>query len=233
MHILYTNDLHNRVAPLSRIGELKQPESLLLDGGDAIAGSNLTFCWEEPVLHWMRRLGYAAMAMGNREFSYWRWVHRWREQEREFPLLACNLEDLRDHRTSFRPWVSVERAGLRLALVGTTPVQYPVGSFWERQTGFRFLDPFQCLPPLVEELRAGHDGVFLLSHGGLAHDLKLADSGLAVDLILSAHSHDLTPEPVYRGATAIVQTGSHGRYLAEMEWEPGRTRLGWTLHPTA
>lgn len=230
MHLLYTNDLHNQVGPLTHMSRWLKPDSLLLDGGDAIAGSNTAWRWEEPILQWMRRLGYAAMAMGNREFHYFRWVQRWREQEREFPLLACNLEDLLDHRTSFRPWVTVRRGDLRVAVVGTTPVQYPVESFWERRTGFRFLDPFQCLPPLIEELRATHDGVFLLSHCGLQSDLKLAEQGLGVDLIFGAHSHDLTAEPVYRGRTAVVQTGSHGRYLAEMEWEPGRTRLGWTLH---
>ena len=58
MHILYTNDLHNQVAPLSRIGELKLPDTLLLDGGDAIGGSNTAWRWEEPILHWMRRLGW-------------------------------------------------------------------------------------------------------------------------------------------------------------------------------
>ncbi|MBS2038705.1 metallophosphoesterase [bacterium] len=230
MHILYTNDLHNQVAPLSQLPQWQRPDSVLLDGGDAIGGSNTAFRWQEPILQWMRRLGYAAMAMGNREFHYWRWLHRWREQERQFPLLACNLEDLRDHRTCFRPWTTLRHPDLKVAVIGTTPVQFPVGSFWERKTGWRFLDPMLCLPPLVEELKASHDGVVLLSHCGLEHDLKLADRGLGVDLILGAHSHDLTPEPVYRGGTGILQTGSHGRYFAEIEWEPGRARLGWTLH---
>lgn len=226
VHILYTNDLHNRVAPLTRVGQYRRSDTLLLDGGDALAGSNTVFRWNEPILGWMRRLGYAAMAMGNREFHYARWLHRWREQEREFPILACNLQDLRQVQWSWRPYLEVRP---RLFLVGATPPQYPPGSWWESVTGFRFLDPFSCLPPLLEELRPRADLLILLSHLGLKTDLALAERGIPVDLILGAHSHDFTPEPIWRGRTPIVQGGCHGRYLAEVELEPGS--LSWRPHP--
>lgn len=214
--------MHSEDAPLSRVEPLRQEgRSLLLDGGDALSGSNTAWRWTEPILLKMRRLGYAAMAMGNREFHYFRWVQRWREQEREFPLLAANLVDLTRPQWPWRRSLERHHDGIRVALVGATPVQYPVGSPWERLTGFRFLDPVACLPGLCEELRARNDAVVLLSHLGLKADLQLADRGLAVDLILGGHSHDLTPEPLWRGKTAVVQGGSHGRYLGELELDPG------------
>lgn len=233
LHILYTNDMHNRSGPLGRLADFQRPESWLLDAGDAIGGSNTAFRWNEPQLVRMRQLGYQAMAMGNREFHYFRWVHRWREQERGFPILACNLVDLRQAQQDWRPYLLRQHGSLRLAVVGATPVQFPLNSGWERLTGFRFLDPEICLPPLFEELRPVCDCLVLLSHLGLTMDLKLAARGLAVDLILGGHSHDLTPEPVYRGRTAVLQGGSHGRYLGEIHWDaPGRP-LGWALHACA
>ncbi|MBT9587894.1 metallophosphoesterase [bacterium] len=230
VHILYTNDLHNHAGPLAHLEAHRQANSLLLDGGDALAGSNTAFRWNEPILHQMRRLGYAAMTMGNREFHYCRWIHRWREQEREFPLLACNLQDLRQPQWPWRAWLE---ARPKVIVVGATPVQYPVGSAWENLTGFRFLDPFQCLPPLLEELRPRADALIFMSHLGLKTDLQLAERGVPVDLILGAHSHDFTPEPIWRGRIPIVQGGSNGRYLAEVELEPGSSRLGWTVHNCA
>ena len=230
LHILYTNDMHNRAAPLARIGAHRRPDSLLLDGGDAVAGSNTAFRWQEPILQDMRRLGYSAMAMGIREFHYWRWIHRWREQEREFPVLACNLQDLRQPQWPWRPWLEVRP---KVFVVGATPVQYPRGSAWESLTGFRFLDPLECLPPLLEELRPRAEALILLSHLGLKTDLALAERGLPLDLVLGAHSHDFTPEPIWRGSTPIVQGGCNGRYLAEVELEPGSQGLNWTVHACA
>lgn len=234
LHILYTNDLHNHTAPLARIEEFRRGDAtLLLDGGDALQGSNTAWQWTEPILDWMRRLGYRAMAMGNREFHYFRWVQRWREQEREFPVLACNLEDLTMPQWTWRRYLVLPWRGLRVAIVGATPVQYPVGSRWERLTGFRFVDPMLAIPPLVEELRPQADAVVLLSHLGLDADLRLAERGLAIDLVLGGHSHDLTPEPVWRGNVPVVHGGSNGRYLAELEWEPGVRKLRCQFHACA
>ena len=30
--------------------------------------------------------------------------------------------------------------------------------------------------------------------------------------------------------SVVIANYNYGRYLAEIEWEPGRPRLGWTLH---
>lgn len=229
LHILYTNDLHNRWGAFGRIEEFRRPHSLLLDAGDAIAGSNTVFYWKEPILSHMRRLGYVAQAMGNREQHYFRWLLRWREQERQFPLLACNLQDLRQPQQAWRSWCHCRHPHLRVLVVGATPVQYRAHSAFEKMTGLRFLDPHLCIPPLLEELRPQADVLILLSHLGLKLDLELAGRGLPVDLILGGHSHDLTPDPLRRGSTVVVQGGYHGRYLGELYWEPGR--LDWRAHP--
>lgn len=232
MHILYSNDMHNHPAPLDLIGGLRRPDTLLLDAGDALAGSNTAFRWDEPIVTRMRELGYHAQTMGNREFHYFRWVQRWRELEREFPLLACNLEDLTRPQWPWRSHVERVLGGVRVGVIGATPVQYPVGSRWERLTGFRFLDPLPCLERWVEELRPRCDLLIFLSHLGLPDDLKIAERGLALDLILGGHSHDLTPEPLYRGKLPVVHGGANGRYLGELELEPGGG-LDWRLHHAA
>ena len=228
LHLLYTSDMHNCLAPLGRIPQWMRPGSLLLDGGDALAGSNTVFRWREPALERMRRLGYRAMAMGNREFSYFRWILRWREQERHFPVLACNLQDLRRPQHDWRGWLALPEH--QAIVVGVTPVQYPVNSAWERLTGFRFLDPFLCLPPLLEELRPQARHLIVLSHLGLKSDLELAERGLPMDLLLGGHSHDLTPVPLRRGALTLVHPGSHGRYLAELEYRPEEQRWEGKMH---
>ncbi|MGE0488520.1 MAG: metallophosphoesterase [Vulcanimicrobiota bacterium] len=214
--IVHTNDLHGCSQPLERLAGEARSQAVLLDSGDAIAGSNTAFYLHEPNLARMSQLGYRAMAMGNREFHYLRRVLAMRRRERNFPLLAANLVDLRGQSQGlFESHLSLELAGLKLAIFGATVVQYPVGSGWERLTGFRFLDPELCLPPLVRRLRGDHDLVIFLSHLGLDVDRRLAPR-LEVDLVLGGHTHDLLEQPEKVGRSWIFQGGSHGRYFGRI-----------------
>jgi 2',3'-cyclic-nucleotide 2'-phosphodiesterase (5'-nucleotidase family) len=164
--------------------------------------------------------------MGNREFHYLRPVQRWREQEMSFPLLAANLRDLRSPSGTWQSHTLVDWAGQRLALVGLTVVQYPVGSAWERLTGFRFYPPEKSLSRLLPHLEGE---VVLMSHLGLKEDRRLASLFPHLRLILSAHSHDTLAEPERVGGCMIVQGGSHGRFVGEIT-SSGWPDLRWKLH---
>ena len=235
LQLLYSNDMHNRgEASLARLARLKRAGALVLDGGDALGGSNTAFRLEEPILAGMRRVGYVAQVMGNREFHYLRWVQRWREQERGFPLLAGNLEDLRN---PHGPWLNtlIWEGPVRIGLIGLTPVQYPVGSTWERLTGFRFLPPEQTLARWLPQLEKSCHSVIVMSHLGLPEDRRMASLFPSLRLILGGHSHDVLPVPERIGACSIVQGGSHGRFLGELTLHyPGPAdwqSLDWKLHP--
>lgn len=229
MRIYYTNDMHNRQGALEQLQQAPDlAAALLLDGGDALAGSNTAFRWREPVLDRMSGLGYRAMAMGNREFHYFRWVQRRRARERRFPLLAANLRDLRGDELLWDSHLTLSWAGLRVGVLGVTPVQFPVGSPWERITGFRFLDPATSLAPLIEELRPRVDLLILLSHLGLPADRELLPGLPAVDLTLGGHSHDFTPEPLRLGNGWLVHGGSHSRYLGILDLELAPLRVVWS-----
>ena len=199
--LLHTNDMHGRVSCLDwlerNLVRYSRESTLLLDAGDAIGGSNTAFRRFEPNLARMTALGYDGMTMGNREFHYLRGILNWREEERGFPLLAANLEDMRGS-NRWRRSVRYEKSGLRVGVVGATVVQYPVGAFWERLFGFRFLDPLLCLGAVIEELRRDCDLVVFLSHLGLDQDRRAAER-FELDLILGGHTHDTTVEPVRVG----------------------------------
>lgn len=189
---------------------------LLLDAGDAISGSNTAFRWREPNLECLSRLGCAAMTMGNRELHYLPWVLEQRASERTFPLLAANLVDLWGRPTTWQEGLSVEIAGLRVGVFGMTVVQYPVGSFYERLFGLRFLPPETLIEELVRRYQQEHDVVIFLSHLGVAKDRLLArqvaaKSELRLDLLLGGHSHTLLTEPEQIGSCRLSHVGSHSR----------------------
>lgn len=221
--LLHTNDMHNRRMVFPYLEEHPKGEhSLLVDVGDAIHGSNTMFYLHEPMLDLMNRAGYDAMAMGNREFHYARGVLCRRIRQARFPVLCGNVCDLR-HRVNHAWRRSIVRdvGGVRVGLIGVTPVQYPDDSLWKPVMGFRFSPPAQVLPELVRELRPRVDLIVLLSHLGFKLDCRLAGEIAGIDIIAGGHCHAVLQHPHRVGDTVIVQAGSHGRFVGRMQVRVG------------
>jgi 2',3'-cyclic-nucleotide 2'-phosphodiesterase (5'-nucleotidase family) len=216
LHLVHTNDMHNNF-PEKALKKVLRKNSILLDSGDAISGSNTVFKFCEPILGKMGEAGYVAMAMGNREFHYLRSILRLRQKEARFPILCANLVDLRGKlKIQDTWWVSME--GINMALFGLTVPQYPVRSSWEKITGWRFLNPIETAQKTIKNLQEkGAHLIFCLSHLGFEVDQKLAERVKGIHLILGGHSHTVLKDVVWKGETAILQSGSHGRFVGNWE----------------
>ncbi|MBI2263688.1 MAG: metallophosphatase [Armatimonadetes bacterium] len=216
--ILHTNDLHNSWG--DSLGEeiRRNGHHLLVDSGDAIAGSNSVFRMREPILDTMSAAGYAAMAVGNREFHYFREVLARRASQVNFPFLSANIVDLSGASTNIlKPYAQLDVNGVRLSLIGLTVPQYAENSSWTWLTKFKFLDPFRTAFSLARKLRENTDLLIVLSHLGYRDDLRLAKEVPELDLIIGGHSHTVLESPVRVNGATIVQAGARGRYLGRIE----------------
>ncbi len=227
--IYHTGDLHDGRHVFSLLKRLPvNSETLFLDSGDALGGSNTLFFLREPIIEMMNNMGYAAMAMGNREFHYLRSVLAHRHRSASFPILAANLRD-RSGKVSncWQDRIVLTVGEMKVAITGLTPVQFPFSSFLTGITGFEFSSPREALLPILEDFRnQGVKLVILLSHLGFAEDAMLAETLEGIDLIIGGHSHTVTREPRVIGRTAIVHSGCHGQYIGKVtvnidEGDPG------------
>jgi len=66
----------------------------------------------------------------------------------------------------------------------------------------------------------------LLSHNGVAVDLKLASRVHGLDVILGGHTHDALPQPILVGRTLVVNSGSHGKFLSRLDLDVQHGRVG-------
>jgi 5'-nucleotidase len=155
-----------------------------------------------------------------------------------------------------QPGILLEKAGLRIGLVGLTTQQTAITS--SPGPNVRFTDPASALAAQAAVLRNGGARlVVALSHLGVDIDQRLAGNVGGVDVFVGGHTHTLLSDSeagatgpahaVHEGAAGravVVQAACYGRYFGRLDLDVaedgavlaygGDTRhvgLEWPEHP--
>jgi S-sulfosulfanyl-L-cysteine sulfohydrolase len=135
-----------------------------------------------------------------------------------FPFLAQNIRDTEWNEPVFDAMTTMERGGVRIAVIGQALPYTPIANPRWLIPGWSFGIRENDLQANVEKAhREGAALVVLLSHNGFDVDRKLASRVHGIDVILTAHTHDALPEPVRVGRTLLVASGSHGKFVARLD----------------
>ncbi|MFL5581348.1 MAG: bifunctional metallophosphatase/5'-nucleotidase, partial [Gemmatimonadaceae bacterium] len=99
---------------------------ILVDAGDDLQGNPLAYVAARvskdplsPIVAAMNAAGYDAGAIGNHEYNYGVPLLEQAVAEARFPFLSANTFRP-DGRLAFKAWTIVERAGVRVGIVGAT-----------------------------------------------------------------------------------------------------------------
>jgi 5'-nucleotidase len=239
MWLFHTNDFHGQLTPerAAMLAALRSehPDSLLLDSGDAVSAGNLGFrLGGEPVLQRMSELGYDAMTIGNRESHPRRELFSKKLEDARFPVLCANLTARPGAPVPTRPWVIVERAGLRAGVLGLTVPMFTRKMWSQALCDYLYEDPIPVGAALARELRPQCDLVIALTHIGLREDQALAAAAPEIDLIVGGHSHADLDTPLRAGKTTILHTTAFAFYVgrAHLQREAGEWRVtSWDRLP--
>jgi 2',3'-cyclic-nucleotide 2'-phosphodiesterase (5'-nucleotidase family) len=229
--ILYhTSDIHARRGFGSRLASLVEPDAVLVDSGDALAGSSVFYDAKEEVIAELAQAPYRAMAVGNREFHYLHGLFKARARRLRAPLVCSNLIDLRAREAPFRREIIVQASGTAVRLLALLVPQYRTGSGWERVFGWRFLAPDVAL----REMIGGDAGTqvpdslptIVLSHLGLPQDRELAARWPKLAAILGGHTHAALAQPEIINGVPIAHPGAYASHVGRLELEivEGRAR---------
>jgi 2',3'-cyclic-nucleotide 2'-phosphodiesterase (5'-nucleotidase family) len=237
--LFHTNDFHGRLTPerAARLAALRgeQPDSLLLDAGDAVSAGNLGFrVGGEPVLQQMSELGYDAMTVGNRESHPRRELFPRKLEGARFPILCANLTARPGAPLPTRPWVALERSGVRVAVMGLTVPMFTRKMWSQALCDYLYEPPLETARALAAELRPRCDLLIALTHIGLREDEALAAAVPEIDLVVGGHTHADLLAPVQVGSTTILHTTAYAFYLgrARLERDGDRWRVGaWDRLP--
>lgn len=240
--ILATTDLHGQIVPLDyatnrpaprglaaiatlvREVRAENPNTLLIDCGDTIQGSPLETVYQagprtagDPMMRVMNLLGYAAMAVGNHEYTGGAAAMERARRDARFPWLSANT-------TGFTPYVVKAVAGVRVAIIGITTPVVPVLEPPEHLGVHRFSAPVDAVKRALAGLNA--DLVIVAAHSGLGRDgedpaehvvASLAEQIPGIDAIVFGHSHkELAAQSI--GKVLVIQPKNAGASLARMDF---------------
>ena len=134
-------------------------------------------------------------------------------------FVCHNCRELNWDEPVFNPYTIRETGGVKVAVIGQGFPYVAVSHPQRFVPGLTFgIQESQC-QRLVDELRRDKkaDLVVLLSHNGLATDIKMAGRVRGIDVILGGHTHDGLPQPIVVGRTVVVNSGAHGKFLSRLD----------------
>lgn len=235
------------------VSELRSevPELLLLDGGDTFQGS-----W--PVnatrglgaVEFFELLGVDATCVGNHEFDYGpggpgshplRGSLEEAAEAANYAWLSANVIQLNPDGTrvpwgppGIEPWTIIERAGVRVGLIGLTTTQTPQTTLAAHVFDLEFEDPVEALRRTLPEVRAaGAEVIVVLGHlagacrGGHSEIAEVCalNSEMAtlltdlphgsIDVLVAGHDHTLMAHRI--DDTFVLSSGSEGRALSRLD----------------
>lgn len=228
--IYHTSDIHAKLEFGERLAEVVEPGALLVDSGDALAGSSVFYVADEEVIAELSMAPYSAMAVGNREFHYLYGLFRARAKKLPAPLVCSNLIDLRQRTPVFQREITLDCFGTQVRILALLVPQYRTGSGWEMVFGWRFLSPDAALGELLggENAQKGpllqspspqarQMPTIVLSHLGLAADRELAAKWPAISAILGGHSHEALWQPDMVNNIPIAHPGAYAAHVGRLE----------------
>lgn len=200
----------------------KDENTLIIDGGDTIQGSPLTyFCkmkgLELPIAQAMNERGYDYVTLGNHDFNNGYDYLRRHLQALDAQCICANVKDHRGELPIVASVVHTLGNGLRVGIVGLVTDWVNRWEKRENLTEMTVSNPLEAARKAIEQLDA--DVIVGVYHGGIERDLPTGrllsrtDENIAcrlceelkLDLLLTGHQHIPMVNQQWHGVH-IVQT---------------------------
>ena len=205
---------------------------ILVDAGDFLQGDNAAYYFnyvDTTQTHLYTRMaaymGYDAIAVGNHDIETGHPVYDRIAREMKasgIPFLAGNARKDNDGSPYFPEYTVLKRHGLKIAILGFTN---PNMKNWLAESVWRGIT-FESLIPRVQQtvdaVRAKEKPqvIIVAVHSGTGREGEASLESQGMDLLHSLEgvdflvcSHDHRPYVVSRGNTALINSGSHCRFM--------------------
>lgn len=237
-----------RIKTIVDVQKEKNPDTLILDGGDFSMGTLVQTVYEEEAaeIRMLGEIGCDVTTLGNHEFDYRssglsNMLIAASESGDTLPeLVVCNV-DWEEMVSSglqggqqliaegfdaygVKDYVVLEKDDVDVAVIGV----FGIDSLACAPTcELIFKDPVEAVKETVAKIKDEEDVdmIVCVSHSGTwedeskSEDEILAKSVPELDLVISGHTHTELGEPIVHGNTWIVSAGEYGKKIGSMTME--------------
>lgn len=239
LKIIHWNDFHSQIEPITSakttrggllnfkriVDSLRAVAAeygdacLALDAGDEFQGSLISTITKGRASYRLLNLMKPdAVALGNHEFDYgWPNLRTLLRSTVHFPVTNANITDETGSPIAKR-YIIKRVHGLQVAIIGLTLQSLASSTLPESILGLHIEQYDSVLPDILREVKQrSPDLIILLTHIGVVADSALAARYPEVNVIVGGHSHTPLQHPMRVGRTVIVQAGSKGRWVGELD----------------
>lgn len=135
-------------------------DAIVVSAGDNYQGSAITVLTKgTPVSDMMREINVSASAVGNHEFDWGIGYFKKWQKDGGFPFLAANIINKKTNKIPewARPYLIVERAGVKIAFIGLTTMETPFLTHKENIKNLKFINPAKAAQQWIDFLNSGKD----------------------------------------------------------------------------
>jgi len=118
------------------------------------------------------------------------------------------------YKAPYAPYTMISAAGIRVLVIGVITAEY---LSYPDYPWLRYVDPATAIQNVLTQMDGEYDLVIALGHLPVAQAVQIARAVPDIDVFLTGHSHEITPQPVKEGKTLILQAGAFGHYLGRLE----------------
>ncbi len=220
LKILHTNDLHSHFEAFSRAASLLKEHTdentIILDGGDFADFRSIELQGTRGMaaIELLQAVGYDALTIGNNEMFNGFDTLEYMAGNSPFPFISNNL--LSKDKTEIKgvnPSVILEKNGIRIFITGASPDLQGFNA----GLGVHISDYKKAIEVEMERHRGQYDVCILLNHVGTFADDELVNELEGVDIILSAHDHELYPQAKVVNGTVMNSAGCYGEHIGLIE----------------
>ncbi len=230
LKILHSNDIHSNFENFAKMVTLisrhKDESTLILDAGDFADFKSIELQGTRGMaaIELLEAAGYDALTIGNNETFNGIDTLEYMASNSPIPFISNNL--LKKDKTKVEgvfPSIILHKNGLRLLITGSSPDL----DVFNDGLGVHILSYKETIAEEIKRNEGCYDVCILLSHVGTEADRELAMEIPEIDIILSAHDHQLYAEAKVLNDTVMNSAGKYGEYLGlvEIEVVDGKVKL--------
>ncbi|MGN7476568.1 bifunctional metallophosphatase/5'-nucleotidase [Solibacillus silvestris] len=233
--IIATSDIHGHTERFSQLAQMiaKRRPALLIDNGDFLQGSHLSYYYDNivhkqhPQIELANMLGYDVAIFGNHEFNYPPEKIQAMRKACKFPWIAANIPDFA------QGYFIKEICGLRVAVVGVVTHFTKIWDEGNTTKQLQFEQAFECAKNTVKYVREAEKAqlVILSYHGGFERDLhtghqvdveqgenegyRMLTEIEGIDIFITGHQHLEIAAKV--NGVSVVQPGANAHCFAQID----------------